>query len=1721
MAFGVKRMKTKYVVLVLVLLMIATPLAGTLYNHENNMGRAGSSIPPSVTITAPGVIEHNKSVNITFDYNGGSYYDGTTTTHYQITDLWFYVNGKLIEEWHPPPPSNPLGPDLIYTLNLTNIPNGTITYYAEVKNDNGEYANDTATSTYFKCSVDTNITSPLNNSLVNTTFNYTIYVYNYPSGFNVTQVKFYISNSTNTWLLHEVSGSPLLTPDNESYYTYITSPADFTNIPDGNYTLYGVIYDDNATWNGWNNETEKVNITLDKTAPSSFNIILPSNLTYTNNPQPTFTWGASSDLHFSHYALQLSATTDFSQIVYDFNTSATSFTPASNLADGTYYWRVVAWDGAGNYRISTDYYVLTIDTIPPDITTATLTPYWYSPNGDGRNDTLYINASANEKVSWDVKIYDDTNTLMEDLGSTPYQTSCAYTDTTHYQNDGKYHALITATDQAGNVASKTLYFYQDTIPLAKPTLLAPANNSILNYTDVELKWDLPSNTSNWNRDVLVVKNSSGGEVLNNTYTTLPATEFSQIYTYSDDTYTWTIYRYDKAQNLITSTASFVVDTTPPTKPVLQSPANNEITNASLVNFTWVPSSDATAITYRLVIGFYGTTTEYLNVSTSNSWYEMNFSSVEKQEFWWYVIAYDSAGHYNRSADTFYLTIDHEPPEISMDVSLHYISPDGNGVKDNTTINGTSLIGGDPYKWEVQIINSSGAIVKSHTTSSYSLTFSWVWDGTDNGGNVVSDGNYTIILIAYDTAGNQNRTASWVVVDTAPPGNPELLTPAEGSYLNHAWANITWNWTDTNITQAKIHILNTTGEYYSENISLTDTYLNISLPDGSYSVYVEVWDIAGNENITPYRNFVIDTTPPASFSLLSPSGVYESAENVTLTWNASADINFDHYVVVVHYNGTYHNYTSIATNYVVTLPAGEYAVDWHVIAIDKAGNSRVSNETYTFYHDTIAPRAIYLEYPANNSVLNNMTINFTWNYAIDFSGVHYIFEIYNATGSLIYTNTTSHNYTTAVVPNGNFSWRVIAVDEAGNQNATPLSSFSVNTIPPYVEVTALNSTMINGNISVGDNITLNITSNGVKMRIVSGTYDSGWINYTQYFTLPFNTTGLYNITIYVRDEAGNYNYTSIDVYIDATPPSIDGVSVEHYLIFSNTTEIGINATDDTEINEYGYEFNGTMYWFSTSQFNISLPDVEGNYSISLYVSDIFGHVATANTWVYEVQHRPTGNVSVDKHLTDNASVAIHLNANDSVFSVVGMYIKADNGAWVYYNYTTSVVLQFTTDGNHTIYVKYVTDLGVESEVYTTWVVIDTAPPTTSITGVPAYTNATALTFTLSGDDSLSGLAYYKVYYRFNGGAWTYFGTYLPNQTSVEFTFAQAGTYEFSVVGYDKAGNHEDITSKASTIVDWTPPTLVVNGENETLTNTFYYNLSWNATDNTGIAYYLILIYKGNLTRAEPWKVVNTTNPYFSVRLEDNATYTIEVRAYDDAGNYVQKSLKVSEDYNYPPVIKQTDIPQNATAGAETTFYADAYDVKGDTLNYTWIINNKTAGYGQYLKYKFSKAGNYTLVLIVSDGVHNITRTWNITVAPSSIHSRGGSAGSPDIFMGLILPILLFIGLLVLVLLLLVFMMRKRKKGGEEKEEELSEEELAILNEIKGFLEQHNGEKTDLVVKAVADKTRMNNNDVLLVLDYGVSKGIFTKETDADGNVRVFLTSKNIKLVENVQKEKGGE
>lgn len=102
--------------------------------------------------------------------------------------------------------------------------------------------------------------------------------------------------------------------------------------------------------------------------------------------------------------------------------------------------------------------------------------------------------------------------------------------------------------------------------------------------------------------------------------------------------------------------------------------------------------------------------------------------------------------------------------------------------------------------------------------------------------------------------------------------------------------------------------------------------------------------------------------------------------------------------------------------------------------------------------------------------------------------------------------------------------------------------------------------------------------------------------------------------------------------------------------------------------------------------------------------------------------------------------------------------------------------------------------------------DTTPPTATVAPLPAIVNSSTFTVSWSGDDGDgSGIAYYDVRYRFNGGAWTAWQQQTL-ATSASFTAMNDGYYEFEARAVDNEGNVEPFTGQpqASTIVDANPP-----------------------------------------------------------------------------------------------------------------------------------------------------------------------------------------------------------------------------------------------------------------------------------------------------------------------------
>ena len=126
-----------------------------------------------------------------------------------------------------------------------------------------------------------------------------------------------------------------------------------------------------------------------------------------------------------------------------------------------------------------------------------------------------------------------------------------------------------------------------------------------------------------------------------------------------------------------------------------------------------------------------------------------------------------------TAETGLIEVDTRPPRIELAVDDPLFSPDGDGSKDRLRVQQDSS---EEEFFEGAFTDSSGRPVRSLVWTGTLENFEW--DGTDDSGNILPDGDYSFTVSGTDAAGNTaDARAVGIRVDTAP--TPLYLTAKEG------------------------------------------------------------------------------------------------------------------------------------------------------------------------------------------------------------------------------------------------------------------------------------------------------------------------------------------------------------------------------------------------------------------------------------------------------------------------------------------------------------------------------------------------------------------------------------------------------------------------------------------------------------------------------------------------------------------------------------------------------------------------------------------------------------------------------------------------------------------------------------------------------------------------------------------------------------------------------
>ena len=223
-----------------------------------------------------------------------------------------------------------------------------------------------------------------------------------------------------------------------------------------------------------------------------------------------------------------------------------------------------------------------------------------------------------------------------------------------------------------------------------------------------------------------------------------------------------------------------------------------------------------------------------------------------------------------------VVIDTLPPSVKIKTQYTSFSPNKDGIKDDITIE--HLDASNDSFWTLSIKASDHVVYKKFFEK---LPLSFKWDGTNEEGKVLPDGEYLYVLEGVDRAGNTFTVSQKIVIDTK---IPTLIASIGDNYFSPNGDGIK----DYVVIDQKIDkkgiwkgiIRNENGnDVYSKDWKgvLPPSFKwdgkdkdGRVLPDGKYKYMIDGEDDAGNKISQTVATLIIDNTPPsANINVLNP------------------------------------------------------------------------------------------------------------------------------------------------------------------------------------------------------------------------------------------------------------------------------------------------------------------------------------------------------------------------------------------------------------------------------------------------------------------------------------------------------------------------------------------------------------------------------------------------------------------------------------------------------------------------------------------------------------------------------------------------------------------------------------------------------------------------------------------------------------------------------------
>ncbi len=1370
-----------------------------------------------------------------------------------------------------------------------------------------------------------------------------------------------------------------------------------------------------------NTATISVNFIVDSTAPS-LSITSPSGGYYSPSSTVNVTW-AGSDPTSGLLGFQFKIDSE--------SYPATSLVYShvfEGLADGSHTVSVKAYDNIGNtvtrtvtFYVDTSVPTVQITSPEPDLITneTALTVVWEGSDATGGIAGYYYKL--------------DSGAWSSITGSTSH--------TFLGLRDGDHSFVVKVIDHANNLAIDTLNFtVVDTVPPVL-TILSPAQNAFLGNALVHVVWNATDLTSGVQGYLYSIDGGDWSDMTVDTELTFTSTW--------DGTHTVEIVAYDNANNSITKSVTFVVDTTAPEMSIT-SPAmgfNSDSATVKLIWFAYDATAGLSGYQYRIDGGAWSATTQAIShdfTGLAEGPHSAEAKCIDKAgneataSVTFIVDTYipilgiisPSEGAYVTSSVTvrvsssdptsgisgYQFRIDGQAwTELSDSPNATFAGlPDGMHTFDVKAYDGamnwariTSTFTVDSGEPTVLIVSpGSGSIFATP-----SVTVSWLgsdsvsgvqgyqyridsgeWSivatGTSHAFADLIDGEHTIDVRVLDRAGNNDSASITITVDTVAPVL-SILDPA--AEFNTTSPSVYCNWTASDLTSGLLgYQYRLDGSGWSGLTSATGTVLT-SIQDGRHVLTVRAYDRAGNF-ATATVNFTTDSYPPiVDINYLSVTGPVDNRTAV-VGWTGS-DLNSG--VVGYQCRMDSGEWSPLSIDLTATfngLSEGYHAV--YVRAYDHAGN--MGSDAVGFYIGGTGP-TFAITSPGWYTAFTTNDVTVTWGLFKTFEIDHY--ETQLDSGAWVPCGLSEDQFFSGLSE----GWHTVYV-RAVDVNDTVLTDsvqFMIDTVAPTLSITSPANGSSTSSVLVTVSCDLHDVTSGIN-RIQYELDDGGWssptLSYSFSYYLP---EGDHRVDVRAWDNAGHIVTASVNFTVDCTAPTISILSPTSgsYVNSSSVSVSALGADGSYGIQGYQFMVDGQGWTdIGVSGDHVFSGLSVGQHTVWVRDTDHAGNTATASVTFYLDNVLPTLSITspADGFYSDQSSVRVIWLGGDVHSGLKGFSHRLDGGAWS--DLTDEITFTFTSlsEGTHVLDIR-ATDNADNDRIRTVTVMVDTIDPTISINGPvnEYYSPSSSVNVSWTGDDEMSGVDGYI--YRIDGQEWTE----MSDDLFHVFGPLSEGMHIVEVRVFDMSGNFDKACVNFT--VDTVKPLIAISSpDGSVYTNSSSMQVNWNGSDPTsGIKGYRYQV------DSEAWSSLTDDVTHLFAELSEGS-HTVYVRAYDNADNFETANVSFTVDTVRPDISFSSPADGVNTGSTSMTVTWLGVDPTSGILGYRYNLDGSAwSGLVSATTFTFTNLldGTHTVEVCAFDRAGN-NRTASVdftvdTVAPSlTISSPSGGAATSDTFMNVV-------------------------------------------------------------------------------------------------------------------------